>query len=540
MERSAKKGKAAISALARMLVRSSEFRGSITSLMSIAQDCFTLETSQNTVFASFQLTEEQKQEFGNRLHGVLQQLTRNEDFKTGLRNFVQLIQDTAANAKEAALDVKRQAEEIDKEMDVESTAKSFVEEFTGNKSIDPFLNAARRLIARVANDQNIKSWLDEWNDMLEKVIERPEVLEEENWIDQAGDLIDRGRSLAYKYEYDQDWNKMYDEINELLDALKNDEVLNELELRGKILASDIVYIDNKDNIHVDYESLSEVRKIIIPIILDQLTAVPVPRIEISETAYDAMLDNVVFSIRDIAPDHVHICASSDTDIRLDDLETTTESKISLKMDGMRTSLENVKFYLNHKTFPKLEDWGTVDAELGGEGAKLEIVLNVDYKENQPVTFRGSDIKFDLSELSLKFRDDVSHPILLKMWTMVMREKFTRRTEALVKERITGVVDNITTQLNGVMKELYQRAREAINEQKAQVEKHAKELLDKDDGSSSSSKSSSKSSKHGRHEKFDAIPIQFGSHQTKVGGFGQSTEPHEHESRHLPSDMPSMF
>lgn len=250
----------------------------------------------------------------------------------------------------------------------------------------------------------------------------------------------------------------------------------------------------------------------MPLIMDQLNYVPIPRLEFSDEDLDGVLDNISLSIRDIAPDSIHIRTVSDTDIRLDDLDSTTDTEIRLKMEGIRTYLSNVKFYFNRKTFPKIEDSGTVDAELGGDGAKLEIILKVNREANSPISFSGSDVNFDISELDIHFRDDVTHPILLKLWTSYMKKKLTLRAEEMVKTRVTEAVDTITMRLNTLMSQVYSNMKKTWDESARLVKEHAKEIAEEKSSSTSSTSSSSTSS--------STNPL--GSQTLEFGGFGQSS------------------
>jgi hypothetical protein len=577
MQAQATNSKVAISAVARLLVRSSEFRGALTDVLDILQDIFIREqpgeagvaeplrqkgnmelnqkpgrqyqswssaanftteniknvgialTKDSNEEAGWTIPEDKKNELIDQIRNVLMILMQDAEFKTGTRNIVALIENVSKTATRAAREIEQRAEVSKQTDEVEQTAKQVVEEFTGHKSVDPFLNMARDLIAKIRNDKRLEAWVHQLKRMVHQVLDSPAELDNQSWRDQVSELVDRARDLAHRYNYDSDWQNLNKEGRELLEAFKNDSLLNELEQKGKVLASDIVYVDDHNNVHVDFESLGEVRKIVMPLILDQLKSVPVPRIQFSDESYDGILDNVVLSIRDIAPDHIHIRTISDTDIRLDQLESTTDSEIRLSMGGMRTHLGNVKFYFNHKSFPKIEDSGTVDCNLGGEGAKLEIVLAVERKEGHPITFRGSDITFDLSELSLKFREDVSHPVLLKLWATYMRKNLTLRAEELVKERVTAVVNDITVQLNSLMKQVYNNMQRRLEEDKAQVEKHAKEVAATSTCPSSTAPLST-----------SAIPTQLGSHQMQFGQFGTTGEAQHGEAQHHFKEMPSMF
>lgn len=81
------------------------------------------------------------------------------------------------------------------------------------------------------------------------------------------------------------------------------------------------------------ESLDSLKKLLIPIMLEHLQNVPIPRIEGVSGKYDYVIDDLLFSGYDILPDHVSIKIKSDLQVHLKDLSTHDfpEYDIILKM-----------------------------------------------------------------------------------------------------------------------------------------------------------------------------------------------------------------
>src|SRR5690606_7709952 len=125
------------------------------------------------------------------------------------------------------------------------------------------------------------------------------------------------------------------------------------------------------------ELIHQMKGLMVPLIVEHLRWIPLPRIEGSNDTYDYWFDNVVFSAPDLIPDKIHVRMVSEGDFDVNALSTDNfATLVRLSEEGIRTTLKDVHFWFRRKAFPRTEDSGYATVDFTGDGAKLDIVLAV--------------------------------------------------------------------------------------------------------------------------------------------------------------------
>lgn len=91
--------------------------------------------------------------------------------------------------------------------------------------------------------------------------------------------------------------------------------------------------------------------------------------DLSDDSMDFIIDNTILNVQEILPKFMRFEFVAETD----DSEQFS-SKMRLKISKIRADARNVLFYVNKKTFPKLEDGGLADLYIRGRGLELDVVI----------------------------------------------------------------------------------------------------------------------------------------------------------------------
>lgn len=346
---------------------------------------------------------------------------------------------------------------------MESDIKDVVEQFTGNKSIDPFLNSARRFIADISRDVRMKTLFSELREWIEDVVDSPKLLENKSYQTTIQDLFSQLRTTSRQYKYDKDFQKLSSEARMLLEEIRNDQVINDLRASGRLLLNDFTQVGPGNQRLLDLNALAEMKDIIAPIIIDQLENVPVPRIEGSDETYDYVIDNVVFSAKDVLPDNIQIKSKTKSKIGIQQsVSDKPQALLKITVKHITTQLRNVKFFFKRKSFPRLSDEGTVDVDVKGKGASLKLWMYMDQLSAYP-QFSAYSVQFILKGFDLHFRKDTKHTFLLNTGTKFFRAPLEKRIEAAVTEKIEGIMDTLLIRLNQYLMRLNMSARQALKD-----------------------------------------------------------------------------
>jgi len=77
----------------------------------------------------------------------------------------------------------------------------------------------------------------------------------------------------------------------------------------------ITYIDSKGTKRLDMDTLSKLRSVLLPIIVEQLHYVPIPVVEGENEDVAYRMEDMVISVYDLLPEHIFIDTETHTSIK---------------------------------------------------------------------------------------------------------------------------------------------------------------------------------------------------------------------------------
>jgi len=326
--------------------------------------------------------------------------------------------------------------------------EELIASFTGRETLDRFMLSLKSLVRRIDKDEDTREYLRE---IRKYILETKNVdsMNDEDFRRRSRGLASRGRELVEQYKYVDKLNEFLDAADELMENFRNDEFVRVFRKHAGFVASDLTYTDHEGRVQVDTEMLSKLRDIILPVLAEALKYIPIPRVEYTDSKLEYWVDNIVLCGYDIFPDNIRFQVETDNEFSIRDIETkSTHTRMIITLKQIRTELKDLDFYFKSKGFWSMSDSGRVNVRLGGEGATLSLILNVDQgvTDKFPKFGRG-EAQFIIHKLDINFdKSSMKHPTILPFLTNMAKKKIQNQVEVEVEKIMTKLLKKIGDQM----------------------------------------------------------------------------------------------
>jgi hypothetical protein len=184
------------------------------------------ETAKNVKnFDVDKISEERKRAFKQHLKAFLHSLN-SDAMREGIEGFINMWDALSGNMF-SKLERVRINSDVNR---VGATAKAVVEEFTGQKSLDDFLVCCRYWMDKCANDPELERFSEDVREYFRSVIDKPELIDSDDFYDQGNQLLERGQTIMQKYRHDDMFIAIFERARMLIEQVKNDDALNLLKI----------------------------------------------------------------------------------------------------------------------------------------------------------------------------------------------------------------------------------------------------------------------------------------------------------------------
>jgi hypothetical protein len=254
----------------------------------------------------------------------------------------------------------------------------------------------------------------------------------------------------------QDLDPFFQSANDMLENIKNDEMLSILRHHAGVVQSDISYEDSEGNLHLDTDMLSKLNTVLVPALSEALKYIPLPRIESHNSERDLILDNVILCGYDILPDKIRFRIESDSEVSIRDVEVKgTHTNLVIHLDDLRTELKDVDFVYNKKTFPKFDEKGKATFRIGGNGAKLTLRYEVEQGPNDKYPrMKKGYASFFISDMSIDFdTNTLKHDIMVPMLTSLFKTQIKNEIEREIENNLTGWIEKLGDMMTNQLSQL---------------------------------------------------------------------------------------
>jgi len=312
--------------------------------------------------------------------------------------------------------------------------------------MNAILDQARAIRSLVKNDQRIQMLLIEARQFFEAILRQPAMLDNPAEVSRGRSLIQQTTSVAREYKDSIFVKQFFSNVTALLGAIRDDPSNRRLAAAFKELGTTVVSTNPQTGEkELNTQSLSELRQLLIPLVMEQLRSVPISTIEGSNDSYDFRLDGIILAANDIAPDRIRLKYDNDVefDFRSLSLADARRSDLTVYLSGMRTRLDNVHFWYRRKSFPKISDEGIANISLEGDG--LDLKFRVRVAPAMPY-FHVSKVDCDIDRMRVRIIE-AKHAALDKIVTSVFSGAIRKRVELAIEERLATTMERVEEILN---------------------------------------------------------------------------------------------
>jgi len=270
--------------------------------------------------------------------------------------------------------------------------------------------------------------------------------------EQSKDLARRGREMIREFK-DDDLRPLFDSSNMMVENIKNDEFIQLLRHHAGILQADLAYVDMEGKLQPDMDMLTKLQKVLLPVLVDALKYIPIPRINSADANREFWLDNIVLCSYDIIPENFKFHLETDSEFSFQDVELKgTHTYLVIQLNHLRTELKDVEFWFKKKTFPELEDKGRVTFRIKGQGANLTLTYQVEQGPNDklPRVMKGK-ADFDISNLEIEFDiSTIKHTVLVPFLTQLFKLQIKLQIEKSVEQNLGSFLDKLGDMITGTI------------------------------------------------------------------------------------------
>jgi len=393
-----------------------------------------------------------------------------EDLKNTIVRLRRNVQPVIEQAQQKAQEVKEKAQEKSQEakskaneadttglQQVVADARDLIEKFSNGKSLQPLIDAVQGWSQAIQNDQELKGWVNNFYNFVVVTKNDTNKINDDQHLQRLNQLIEQGRSLT-QGKHKRIAESLLDESRDYLTAIRNDKATNKLRNSLNNVIQDL-FVDNTGKFVVKPDVYKQLKDAFAPSIGDLFTDLRIAHIEDHNETADFALDNIVIDASDIQPKQFDVTNIADISLGKEDTGIDFRFKISAK--GFCPKIRNCYFRYEKHTFPKLSDFGSIDAELTGDGLSfnIDIEFAANAKDNEvDRTFRAKSVDVDLHGLKLDFHA-ANHELAYKIFKPLIIKAATKQIEKSIKEQLYSFVD----QLDQAATDARYRAAEAIDQ-----------------------------------------------------------------------------
>jgi len=249
--------------------------------------------------------------------------------------------------------------------------------------------------------------------------------------------------------------------------------------------------DSEGSLKFKPELWGDIRKVILPEIIDRVGYIPIPRIEYTDDSLDLVVENLTLSGRNLFPNLVSLEAHNFVKFSpYNNITDESHHDFTLHFGQVQADMRDVAVYFRRKAgIGKITDSGLADVILGGEGLSATVHLVSAGKDKSSV-FKVKSVNCKIDSLKFSIRDS-KHDTFYNTLRPLVTGLVKKQIQKAVQDALTTGLEYVDGQLVGV--------RDRMNEAKASDENSRTQVL-KDLFQSKSSEAQSVKSKGDQHFK----------------------------------------
>lgn len=328
----------------------------------------------------------------------------------------------------------------------ESSFRRLIERFANGRSTQPMFDALDQIYTDAKNDPELKDWFQRLDTYIRRVLQEPGFIMKDEANSQARQLTESGKKFFVAAEgrdqgkYVPHKDRLFEEVQTFFTGMGEDPLNKKFGEDWKRLTKDL-FLDSEGNTQFKPHLWSDIRDPILPQLLQHVGYVPIPRIEYTDKMVDLVIENLTVEGQNLMPNILEIDARNYFKMsqysKMGDVHTHS-FKVSLAQ--IQSDMRDVQFYFNKKSgFPKVQDAGTADVFLGGNGLSVTVHLEAGSSPKggrSKHVFTIKQVKAKVDKLNFAIRGskhDVLYKVLRPLATGLIKKQICKAAEEGIRE-----------------------------------------------------------------------------------------------------------
>ncbi|KAL1969272.1 hypothetical protein VTN77DRAFT_9464 [Rasamsonia byssochlamydoides] len=393
-------------------------------------------------YFSSKMPKERREQIAWRLKKMIVEIQRRPDYQQAIESLLTLAETYGGhtrNVSQQGTETLKCARRDPSLQIVETNLKTLIERFANCTSTDDLFESLNNLYRAADQDPQLKDWFKQMNTYIRKCLCEQGFIVQDAATQEWNRLYDQG-SFLLRERYRNHVDRIGDEIKffatQFNEDPQNRALRNSLQKLFKNLGQ-----DENGKIKFKPHLIKDITNVILPDIFQGLRYIPLPRIEVTDRAFDAVVENIVIESDNLMPNVFEFGTDNYWRWGRKGIANKDDHRVMIAASGIQADIKDVSYYIKKKEgFPTITDTGVMDIYLGGEGFSFKISASkptgADRQrfvkaERVSVTIRNLDIKLKKSKHKVLFNVfkpmlfNIVRPVVQTVLEKQIRDSFTK-------------------------------------------------------------------------------------------------------------------
>ncbi|KAF9488921.1 hypothetical protein BDN71DRAFT_1456787 [Pleurotus eryngii] len=412
--------------------------------------------------------EERRDQFIFRGKKVIIECQKHEDYQESIRWLLNYLEEYVGHVRTVGEHGKTSGAQITSDPALKQSVSellTLLERFANGKTTADIVDSINALIDDTRRDPDLRAWFKNIDTYMRKVLLEPGYVLEPDCNNQARRLRDDGR-VFYDDKYKGHFDNLFGTVGDWFKAMGDDPLNKRFGEDWARLTKDLLF-DSEGSLKFKPQLWNDIRKVIVPTLVDKVGYVPIPRIEYTDENLDLVVENLTLSGRNLFPNVVSFEAHNFVKFSpYNAIRDESHHEFTLTLGQIQADMRDVAFYFRKKSgIPKLMDSGLADVVLGGNGLTASIHLASADKDKSSV-FKVKNVHVKVDTLKFSIRDS-KHDFLYKTLKPLATGLVKKQIQKAVADAITTGMEYVDGQLVAV-RDRMQEAKQTDGESRTQV------------------------------------------------------------------------
>ena len=332
-----------------------------------------------------------------------------------------------------------------------------IERFANGTSTDDLWASINTIYDDADRDPELRNWFKALNQYIRRCLQVQGYIMDDDSNVQWNRLYDEGNYLL-RDKYRGHTDRIVDEIKFLADQFDQDP-------QNKAFAASLTKLfndlGNDENGKPTFKPhlIKDLTDVILPAVFEKVAYIPVPRIEYSDSQFDAVIENLVLESDNFMPNVLEIASENYKRFGRKSLANKSRHSIDVKVAGIQMDLRDVSYYIKRKHgFPAITDTGVANMLLAGDGFCFRMKLASPDEKDKQSFFKVEKVDVDVKHLNIKLVKS-SHKMLFGLFKPLMLKVLR---PGLQKALEKAIMDQ-AKQLDALLFQIKQEADRAVDQ-----------------------------------------------------------------------------